>query len=180
MKPSIYINPEGIVCYMPECPEEPEYKNLGHYAYAERRANINFQQAKEKYEEQLAAAKASAVRFEDEDWLLVTMLLWENDDENRLLSQWLSENSDTIHPFPSEKYSVEIKDVPIPCPDGREGCVVYHTRKVAVLSPVQKNESQEKLWRELIAIIDSNRLANPTEVQNLIFQQFTILRKVKE
>src|SRR5688500_14654974 len=89
MKPAIYINPEGVVCYIAECPEEPKVREVNQFMYPDERKRVNDKNY--EYHKSLAAAKQSAVPFEDQEDIYILYSV--TDKEN------IKPNS--IHPFPA-------------------------------------------------------------------------------
>jgi hypothetical protein len=96
---AIYINPEGTVCYIADCPEEPKFDivpnaDTSDYEMADEQ--------REDYENSLAAAKASAVPFEDQEQ--ARHFTWQ-------AAGLVKEDADTF-PFPPG-YEVEIQMAPV-------------------------------------------------------------------
>lgn len=179
MKPSIYINPEGIVCYIAHCPEEPKISDFSQYEKSLAQLELKMRE----YNKALTAAKASAVRFEDQT--LSRTLCYKfgvypgGEVSTHRIPLPIPE--DSIHPFPSEKYIVEIEYQwrPYDTEPWRATNPYYynepnhrHKRQVAVLSPVQKEESQEELWLEVQRMYFDDR----TELDDLM-QKFNLTRK---
>lgn len=123
--PALYIDPQGVIRYIAECPEEPELTGdvdvdrhiSGRYAY------------------RIAAAKESSIPFQDQE--LATKLLRQNFSDGNLL--W-SPGLDVVLPLP-KGYSIEILVKPV-----RVGFEKWDYVKVAVLTPI-KNKKMKK-WTE--------------------------------
>jgi hypothetical protein len=198
MKPSLYIDPSGVIRYN-LFPEEPKRD------YSDRHVTeFLFKIAWREYEQALQAAKDSAVPL-DNNYLNAKELF---DCMTKYtpavnLHQWLSEHKGEIIPLP-DNYSVEVKEK---C-NYSEGCgtVDCKCEKVAILTPVEKfslmqdtptvatdhteirldrlgntvelvlqRESQEELWND----VDNNYIKwNDQEIKlSDLLRDFQLVRK---
>lgn len=117
MKPLIYITPEGSANVIMDCPEKH------YYGYYNMRTQSNDFDS-DGYEQALAEAKKNSIPFESQKE--VTNKLFPNS----------APFTDSIHPFPSDQYKVEIKGCDKPCDTCIER-VGHCAQDVAVLSPLK-------------------------------------------
>jgi hypothetical protein len=143
MKPSIYIDPSGVVRYN-LFPEEPAYE---HYGLTQDDTE-DFWDDVEAHKQALQAAKDSAVRFEDQEQAR-EIIYYEQHGGPQTDVPWsimVKNYSDKLFPLP-EGYSVEVKNQgvccsPMPPNISHHGycdeCSGYTEKKVAVLLPTRK------------------------------------------
>ena len=129
----LLVNKEGKVQYIVDYPERPDQPSLAYYQLIDK-------------------AKDSAVDCASQ--IDAENIIWTDYVSHRPNDAWVGLISDTIHPFPEDRYDVEVKEEPIPCPDGIDGCGVYHFKRVAVITP--KKEEQKRLLIEMMQEDEKN------------------------
>lgn len=158
MNPKIYIDKEGVVKYIQDCPVEPKREDFDEYtddySYAMRSFNV---------------ALSNAVRFADQQNATDQCLT------GRILS--LKPQPDTLYDLPSG-IEIEVrrgfdncKHLPESCCSTVSACDCPKELAYIKSSPQKKEESQEELWREAFDI-----LVNTIGFEQTM-EKFTIQRK---
>lgn len=129
---ALYINKEGVVRYIPECPEEPRFRGLGDAAFSEHRWNI--------YKQALQAAKDSSIEVADQAQAreLICYDLYGGPQVDIPWSVTVKSHSDKLFDLP-EGYDVEVRAEWI------TGDADHKTMQdVAVITPSKEEPKQEE------------------------------------
>lgn len=118
---AFYINSEGKVMFIPECPMEPNWGEC---------ANDN---AMPNYYKALQSAKDSAIECADQ--MQAKKIIGDNLHINSAPTGY-EPQTECLYPFPSDQYEVEVRaqvceGCPYNCHPCPEGC----SKKVAVITP---------------------------------------------
>ena len=136
MKPVIYITPEGSANCIQDCPENPSWCNKNACIHSADSQNgppcEECKKAFSEYEQALAAAKKNSIPFESQKEVM-----------GKLFPSSVP-FTDSIHPFPSDQYKVEVREMcahdSCPVEAGCEHC--KEPKQVAVLSPLKPQQNQ--------------------------------------
>lgn len=157
---AVWINPEGEVFYIEDCPEEPKSSD---YSWMTKWAKDygNYQSA-------LSEAKKNAVRFADQE--AGFLLAWKADDfKYNYLHSFVAHlkinGYDTLYPLPT---GIEVEICGLLPSDGGLAYIKSSSEK-----PV---ESQEELWREVVKVINGKYRIGEERMKELQ-KHFSITRK---
>jgi hypothetical protein len=140
---AFYIDPNGVVKYIADCPKKPKFVDTMEYV-----ENCLNDKAKREYQQQLQAAKDSAVEFAE--YLSMHDLIASLYPKQAINSTILC--APGIYPIP-ERYEVEMRKA---CNCGEHLC--SHFKQVAVITPLQKEEAKKlplNFWARLYSFVEN-------------------------